>query len=86
MTNGSEHPDGIERVRAAVDSATSDMRGLSQAEAAELRRVAAIEGVEVVSSRRIMNGMEHVVTIDPWSDGLAERVRQAAAPTIVRPI
>ncbi|MFN3602843.1 MAG: hypothetical protein ACK4UY_15785 [Dietzia sp.] len=151
MTNGPEHPEAIERIRAAVASVKSDVRGLSQAdaegrlvsalrqhdaflsrasvrvlardlrdpwwarrhpvkafrqtrqlfaepdlesggseaEADELsRRLREFQGVEGVSSRRTMDGMEHVVTIDPWSDELADRVRHAAAPTevIVRPV
>jgi hypothetical protein len=47
-----------------------------------------MKGVQGMSSRRTMDGMVHEVTIDPWSDELANLVRQAAAPTeiIVRPV
>lgn len=34
-------------------------------------------------SKRTMDGMVHVVTINPWSDELASRIRDAVAPTAV---
>lgn len=147
MTEGQEDLDAhFERVRTAVDSVKSDLRGLSQDEAVKRlvsalrradafmgmgevrvlardlrdpwwarrhpvrafrqtrqifrgpdlegirciaesekvsRRVGQIKGVRGLESRRTMDGMVHAVTIDPWSDELARRVREAAAPTAV---
>lgn len=59
-----------------------------EAEVEELSDRVWMKGVKCMSSRRTMDGMVHEVTIDPWSDELANRVREAAAPTaiIVRPL
>jgi len=58
------------------------IRGLAESEKVS-RRVGQIKGVRGLESRRTMDGMVHTVTIDPWSDELANRVRESAAPTAV---
>jgi hypothetical protein len=55
-----------------------------EAEAARLGdKLDAFGGIASTSSRRTMDGVVHVVTINPWSDELARRIREAAAPTTV---
>jgi hypothetical protein len=54
------------------------------AETARLsRKLEEISGVTTWFSKRTMDGMLHVVTIDPWSDELADQVREVSSPTSV---
>jgi hypothetical protein len=55
-----------------------------EAEADELsQRLGGVTGVEVVRSAMTFDGMVHVVTIHPWSDEIANRVRALASPVRV---
>lgn len=74
------------RRRATVDSESVQTERQANELAAKLDPILESESLDSYSnsSRRPMDGMVHVVAIQPWSDRVAERIRFVAAPVPVK--
>lgn len=79
-----KHPIRWRREARRLRSPEDPESPLLQAASDELdRRLWEIEGVVGTRTRRTIDGIVHEVTIHPWSDQLAERVREVASPNAV---